>query len=130
MKEWEEVRGFGVPILTWWEVMVKPGIRKLALERTKEVNKERRSHLNLLMMRQSYLSRKIQQGSTDRGSLAALKETQLRIRDWFSKEVEKVKHQSRVDDVQNSEKVQIYDYEFHKKHIKGSVIIKLVISCI
>ena len=125
MKEWEEIRGFGVPILTWWEVLVKPGIRKIALDRTKEVNKERRSYLNLLMMRQSHLSKKIQQGSTYRGSLAALKETQLRIRDWFSKEVERVKHQSRVNDVQNSEKVQIYHHEIHKKHLKRSVILKL-----
>ena len=33
MKEWEEVKSFGVPILTWWEVIVKPGIRKLAIDR-------------------------------------------------------------------------------------------------
>ena len=58
-------------------------------------------------------------------SLSSFKETQLRIRDWFSKEVERVKHQSRVNDVQNSEKVQIYHHEIHKKHLKRSVILKL-----
>ena len=42
MKEWKEVRKFGVPVLTWWEVLVKPGIKKLAIERSKELNKERR----------------------------------------------------------------------------------------
>ena len=31
MKEWEEVRKFGVPVLTWWEVIIKPGIKKLAI---------------------------------------------------------------------------------------------------
>ena len=38
MKEWEEVRQFGVPVLTWWEALVKPGIRKLAIERGKGVD--------------------------------------------------------------------------------------------
>ena len=128
MKEWQEVRDFGVPILTWWEVLVKPGIKKIALERTKEVNRERRSHLNLLMMRQAYLSRKIQQGAISSYNLAALKEAQFRIEGWFSKEVERVKYQSRIDDVQNSEKVRIYHHEIHKKHVKRSAILKLKTS--
>ena len=54
-----------VPILTWWEVLVKPGIKKLAIERTKELNKERKSLLNLLMMRQCYLTKKVQSGETE-----------------------------------------------------------------
>ena len=58
MKEWKEVKAFGVPVLTWWEVLVKPGIKQLAIERSKEINKERRRHLNLLMMRQCHLSKK------------------------------------------------------------------------
>ena len=41
MKEWQEVKKFGVPVLTWWEVLVKPGIKKLAIERSKEVNREK-----------------------------------------------------------------------------------------
>ena len=123
MKEWEAVKQFGVPTLTWWEVLVKPGIKKLAIERGKEINKERRSLLNLLMLRQTYLTRKVQQG--EMGCLATLKEVQLRVEDWFSIEVEKVKHQSRVDDIQRSEKVRIYHHEIHQKHIRKSAILKL-----
>ena len=81
MRDWEAVKQLGVPVLTWWEVLVKPGIRKLAIQRTKEVNRERRAHLNLLMMRQSYLTRKVKLGEA--GSLAALREIQLMIEDWF-----------------------------------------------
>ena len=55
MKEWEEVSKFGVPVLTWWEVLVKLGIRKLAIARSKEMNKNRRGLLNLLIMRESFL---------------------------------------------------------------------------
>ena len=123
MKEWEEVKKFGVPILTWWEILVKPGIKKLAITRSKELNRERRGLLNLLMMRQAYLTCKVQAGET--GKLFALREVQLQIEEWFTTEVEKVKFQSRVDDIQVSEKVRIYHHELHKKHIKRSSIVKL-----
>ena len=123
MKEWEYVKLFGVPVLTWWEELVKPGIKKLAIDRTKEVNRYRQAHLNLLMMRQSFLTRKVKLGSP--GSLPALREIQLSIEEWFETEVQKVKHQSRVDDIQQSEKVRIYHHEIHQKHIKRSAILKL-----
>ena len=42
MVEWQDVKDHGVDVLIWWEKLVKPGIRKLALERSKELKKERR----------------------------------------------------------------------------------------
>ena len=36
-------------------MLVKPGIRKIALERSKEINKSRREELNLLLLRHVYL---------------------------------------------------------------------------
>ena len=124
MQEWQQVKEFGVPVLTWWEVLVKPGIKKLAIERSKELNKERNSNLNLLMLRQSYLSRRVQEGVTD--YLTPLREVQLRIEDWYSKKVERVKHQARVDDIQISEKVRLYHHELHRKRIQRSSILKLI----
>ena len=123
MQEWNQVRLYGIPTLAWWEILVKPGIRKLAIERTKEVNKERRLYLNLLFLRQSYLSKKVRHGEP--GSLPALREIHLKIEHWFSTEAEKIKHQSRVDDVQESEKVRIFHHEIHQKHVKRSNILKL-----
>ena len=123
MNEWEQVRSFGVPILTWWENLVKPGIRKLALERGKELSRERRSLLNLLMMRLSFLGKKIHSGESS--LLPALRETQFRIDDWFEAEIEKIKYQTKVDDIQDSEKVRIHHHELHQKHMKRSAILKL-----
>ena len=48
--------------LVWWDKVVKPGIRKLGIKRNKQLNIEKRETLNLLMLRQSNLSRKIQMG--------------------------------------------------------------------
>ena len=59
MNEWENVKRLGLPITQWWEFIVKPGIRKIGLERSKEINSDRQSSLNLVQLRQSYLVNKI-----------------------------------------------------------------------
>ena len=84
MNEWEAVKNFGVPLLSWWEVLVKPGIRKLAITRSKELNKERKGQLNLLMLRQSYLTSKVQSGQVS--MLSARKEVKIKIEDMFTAE--------------------------------------------
>ena len=57
--------------------------------------------------------------------LAALKLVQTEIQIWYEEESEKVKIQSRTDEVDNSEKVRIYHHELHAKHIKRSSILQL-----
>ena len=49
-KTWLEVKSFDLDVLTWWELMVKPGIKKLLIERGKEMAKEKRGRLNLLLL--------------------------------------------------------------------------------
>ena len=52
--------------LLWWEVVVKPGIRKLAMVRGKELNRDRKESLNLLLVRQAYLNKKVKLGNLDK----------------------------------------------------------------
>ena len=59
------------------------------------------------------------------GRLGELREVQALILMWYQEESQKVILQSRVDDVQESEKVRIYHHEQHKRHIKRSSILKL-----
>ena len=104
---WERVRSFsdsksGSSTLSWWEQLVKPGIRKLALERTKEMYTFRKEVLNLLLIRQAYLTRKLQLGFTNK--LGELKEVHLLIEAWYQEESQKVQYQSRVDEFQQNEK--------------------------
>ena len=42
MKEWDAVRQEGLPVLSWWEIIVKPGIRKIAMERSKSIKTDKR----------------------------------------------------------------------------------------
>ena len=110
-------------VLRWWEIYVKPGIRRIAIQRSKELNKEKRSKLNLLLLNQVYLTNKLQGGEV--GRLGELREVQEKIKMWYQEESMKVVTQSRVDDVQYSEKVRIFHHEQHQKLIKKSSILEL-----
>ena len=49
-------------ILQWWEMLVKPGIKRLGIQRSKELGKAKREELNLLLLRQRYLKIKMLTG--------------------------------------------------------------------
>ena len=69
MQSWERVKtfqGVDTDTLLWWEMLVKPGIKKIGIDRSKEINKEKREELNLLLLRQVYMVKKIQQGQMGR----------------------------------------------------------------
>ena len=56
VNKWIHIKDkFNYQILDFWELIVKPGIRKIAISRTKELNKSKRGVLNLLYLRQSFL---------------------------------------------------------------------------
>ena len=109
--------------MSWWDLIVKPGIKHLLLQRGTEINKERSGKLNLLLLRQAYLVGKIQKGDFSR--LSELKEVQTEIQAWYESECEKVKLQSRAEEMDSSEKVRIYHHELHAKHLRRSSILKL-----
>ena len=123
MVSWQSIRGFGLDTLVWWEKVVKPGIRKLGIKRSKELNQEKREYLNLLLLRQSYLSRQVHQGMQH--YLAQLKSVHLLIEQWYRRESEKIQHQSRAREFQSNEKTTIYHHELHKRTIKRNAILKL-----
>ena len=114
--QWSQVRAnLNLDIMTWWEDFVKPNIRKLLIIRGKEVAKEKRGILTLLLIRQAYLVRKVQQGCLQK--LAELKLVQIKIQEWYKKESEKIKMQGKVEEINESENVRIYHHELHQKKI-------------
>ena len=123
LRLWSQVRSNGLDTLTWWEIVIKPGVKKLLIERGREINLEKTGELNLLQIRQSYLVRKIQSGNLHK--LAELKLVQKRIVSWHVNEAEKVKIQSRGEEINEPENVRIYHHEVHKNHIKKSQILRL-----
>ena len=87
------------------------------------MNKEKRGELNLLLLRQSYLARKLQAGDLDQ--YTELRCVQVEIEAWYQTECEKILLQSRSDKVNMDEKVRKYHCDLHKKHLKISCILKL-----
>ena len=45
MLEWQRVKEAGANTMLWWELLVKPGIKSLLIERGKEMNNERSGQL-------------------------------------------------------------------------------------
>ena len=127
MISWKRVLGFqgseNIDLLQWWELLVKPGIKKLGIERSKEIKKGHREELNLLLLRQRYLKIKLQQG--EHYHLKELTQVHLLIDQWYTREGEKVQHQSRIKEFQSSERSSIYHHGLHKKRIKKSSILRL-----
>ena len=121
MVGWLQVRQRGLPILPWWKLVVKPGIHRIAIDRTKELSKQRRSELNCLLMKQSFYTKELQAGNTNR--LGQLKEIKVEIVKWYEKESMKIILQSRVNVVQQSKKVRIFHHEQYVKHCKKTSIL-------
>ena len=90
MLEWQRVKEAGADIMLWWELLVKPGIKSLLIERGKERNHERSGQLNLLMIQMAYLNRKVQLGAFNR--LSELLHVKALINEWHAQECEKVKN--------------------------------------
>ena len=102
---------------------MKPGIKKLGMVRGKELMKASRDELNLLLVRQAYLNKKVKNGQIDK--LGELRTVHKLIQQWYENECSKIKDQSRAKEYQESEKVTIYHHEIHKKQIKKTSILKL-----
>ena len=84
IQSWDRVKNFQgeeTDTLLWWEMLVKPGIKKIGITRSKEINREQREELTLLLLRQVNLVKKIQQGQV--GRLGELKTVHLLIEKWY-----------------------------------------------
>ena len=91
--------------MPWWELVVKPGLKHLLIQRGKEMNKEKSGYLNLLLLKQAYHVQKLQRGDSTR--LASQKLVQAEVQLWYEQESEKVTLQSRFDELDSSENVRI-----------------------
>ena len=94
-------------------MVVKPGIKKLAIHRSKELNRERKGELNLLLICHAYLARRFKEGDLSR--YGELRCVQVQIEQWSQLRSEKILIQSRSDEVSCNERVRIYNQDLHEK---------------
>ena len=85
----QEVKDRGLPVLDWWEIIVKPGIKKLAINRGKEIKDKERRELNMMQLKQAYFTRKLQEGESSK--LGKLREIQSRILEKYEEQSKRIK---------------------------------------
>ena len=124
MVTWKEMLIHGLDVLTWWEIVVKLGVRRNALKRARELKAEWRSEVNMLYIKQAYLVKRLKSNVTV-DNLTALKYTQSLICKLYEKRSKKIQVQARSDEFVPSEATRIYHHELHKKYIKRSSIVLL-----
>ena len=84
MQGWLQVKARGVGVLKWLEILVKPGIKQLAIDRSKEIKKQNMGRLNILKLRQCNINNRINKG--ENALLTELIEINLLISDWYKQE--------------------------------------------
>ena len=94
MEHWKEILNRGLDILSWWEVVAKPGIKNLAITRSKELNKQKRGRLNALLLLQSFYTKELQNGDTS--YIADLRKVQAKIEEWYENESQRIIVQSKM----------------------------------
>ena len=126
MPEWKKVLSNGLDILIWWDLVVKPGLKSIALERQRQLRKDQRGELNLLLINQSYLVKKLRTSSFNNPSFFnELKCTQSRIQNWYMEQSKKIQDQCRRNEFLPSEDTRIYHHDLHRQSIKRSSILEL-----
>ena len=75
--------------MVWWEELLKPGMNKLFMERGKVLREEKKGKLNLLLIRQAYLVKKLHEGKFEK--IKEHKQIKNEINEWYKKENEMLK---------------------------------------
>ena len=95
MENWKVIRSDSLDVLTWWELVVKPGLRQIGLSRGKELKKEQKGELNILLIRQAYLVKNLGNEPSSSLILSSLHSVQSLIRAWYKERNKKIQQQSR-----------------------------------
>ena len=103
--------------------MFKGGVKFLAIQRGKELKKEKLGVLNMLKLKQAYFTSQVQGNIAN--SLTELSVINGGISKWYQDESEKIKLMSRCEDLGENEKVRIFHHSQHQQFQKRSSILKL-----
>ena len=110
-------------ILDWWEFMIKPGIRRIAIKYSRIINKRKNGRLNLLLLKQIHFCKMLRSGKNE--FYVKLKSINLEIKNYYEEEAKSIQLLINMRDVSESEKTNIFHHSLHRKKIQKSAIIKI-----
>ena len=86
---------------------------------------KKRGNLNILLIRQAYLIKKLCANHSDASVRDSLFLVQSDIKKWYTDESQKIQDQCRKEEFISSESTSIYHHLLHQQSIKKSTITKL-----
>ena len=107
----------------WWENVVKPGIRDLALSREKEkINVRRRKKLAALQLRLSYHLRNLKKCAPEHfvACISKLDNVKAEMQSFYQERAEIILMQNRAEVFDMSDEMQLYHYESLNNYITKS----------
>ena len=114
----------------WWEHVVKPGIKALALSREKESNLKRRRKLAALQLRLSYHVRALKKCAPEHfvACLSKLENVKAEMQSFYQKRAKIILLQNRAEIFDMSDATKLYHYESLDRYVLKSEIKKIEVN--
>lgn len=120
---WKRSLAAGMPMAEWWDKIFKSGIKTLMIQRATEMKRQARNELNIKQHRLMYSVKKLQQGCNI--FLDEYNRVKTEIKQWYKDKAQDAADKMAVKQMDESETMNIFHHEQHKKKLKLSSILKL-----
>ena len=114
---------FNYNTVDWWESVVKPGIKNIAITYTRSHNKSKYGELNMLYLKQKYFLNKIDEDNNEFHT--SLNLINLEIKQWFVREAETSIILINAQEIEENETLNLYHHDLNKKKVHRAAITSL-----
>ena len=109
--------------MDWRELLVKPSIKKIAIDRTREINKSNTRCPNSLYLKQIYFKNLFHQ--SNQTIYKKNLETNFEINSWLDEEEKNILIHINLKEITESKQIHMYHHEIRKKKVTKSAILEL-----
>ena len=114
----------------FWEEVVKPGIRKVAIQREREINQEKMQELQALQLKLDFYLSELKNSDSKNYSerLSNYDLAKKNLNDFYQKRAKVILYQNRSEIFEMSDATKIYHFESLSNYIKQSTIDKIEVG--
>ena len=126
---WLDMKEYFSPVYLWEEV-IKPGIKKIAIAREKQINKERKQELEALQLKLDFHLSNLKDSNDQSYSdhLTSYELAKKNLHDFYQKRAKIILYQNRAEIFEMSDTTKIYHFESLSKYIKQTNFNKIEIN--
>ena len=129
LQEWLLIKN-GLTPTFWWENVVKPEIKALALSREKEINLQRRRKLAALQLRLSYHLRNLKKCTSDKfvECVTKLDNIKAEMQSFYQERAKIILIQNRAEVFDMSDETKLYHFESLNSYVTKSEITRIEVD--